>query len=312
MNDRLDDGSRLSHWLEEEIRPHAPERLIHATRERVATTRQIGRVERVRFRVSRSVVLWAGLTIAVVIVLVAGSLLAAGPSYQVGASAASTPRPTLTSLRPYFCPYGAGTCLGPLRSGAYETRSFVPRAGYIVPDGWTNTLDTRGQFDLSYDAGGSFTYPDGTVFHDGMSIFGRPVAESALTKNPLGGVGGTAHELALWLQSHVDLTVSMLVPVKVGGASGYRVTLALPAGPRTAPDHCTSDHGLAACESLFISVDPGATYGFGLVGPETAVVYLLDAPSGDTVMVVIDDVDGVDPAGLVAAATPILNSLAFP
>jgi hypothetical protein len=40
-------------------------------------------------------------------------------------------------------------------------------------------------------------------------------------------------------------------------------------------------------------------------------VYLLDSPSSDTVMVVIDDVDGVDQAGLVAAATPIVNSVAF-
>jgi len=52
-------------------------------------------------------------------------------------------------------------------------------------------------------------------------------------------------------------------------------------------------------------------YSFGIVGPETAVVYLLDVPSGDTVMVVIDDVDGVDRDLLVAAATPIVNSLVF-
>ena len=63
--------------------------------------------------------------------------------------------------------------------------------------------------------------------------------------------------------------------------------------------------------TLFISDDLQATYGFGLVGPETAVVYLLDTPSSDTVMVVIDDVDGVDQAKLEAAALPIVNSLSF-
>ena len=56
---------------------------------------------------------------------------------------------------------------------------------------------------------------------------------------------------------------------------------------------------------------PRRSYGFGLVGPETAVVYLLDTPSGDTVMVVIDDVDGVDQPALEAAALPIVNSLVF-
>ena len=97
----------------------------------------------------------------------------------------------------------------------------------------------------------------------------------------------------------------------MGGAPGYRITISVPKGPRASPDHCTTDHGEPACESLFISDDPAATFGFGLVGPESAVVYLVDAPSGDTVMVVIDDVDGVDTAGLVAAATPIVNSLVF-
>ena len=41
------------------------------------------------------------------------------------------------------------------------------------------------------------------------------------------------------------------------------------------------------------------------------MVYLLDLPSGDTVMVVIDDVDGIDQPGLEAAAMPIVNSLSF-
>ena len=75
-----------------------------------------------------------------------------------------------------------------------------------------------------------------------------------------------------------------------------------PTRARTAPDHCTSDHGEPRCASLFISSDPAATYGFGLVGPEIAVVYLLDLPSGETVMVVVDDVDGIDQPRLEAAA----------
>ena len=97
----------------------------------------------------------------------------------------------------------------------------------------------------------------------------------------------------------------------IGGASGFRLTLSVPAGTRTTPDHCTTDHGEPRCASLFLSSDPAATYGFGLVGPEIAVVFLLDTPSGDTVMVVIDDVDGVNQPALEAAAMPIVNSLAF-
>ena len=40
-------------------------------------------------------------------------------------------------------------------------------------------------------------------------------------------------------------------------------------------------------------------------------MYLLDAPTGGTVMFVIDDVDGVDAAGLIQAATPIVQSIGF-
>jgi hypothetical protein len=128
---------------------------------------------------------------------------------------------------------------------------------------------------------------------------------------PLDGVGKKATDLAEWLAGHVDLDASTPVPVTVGTATGHRLVISVPTGARTAPDHCTTDHGEPRCVSLFLGDDPAATYGFGLVGPEIAVVYLLDLPSGDTVMVVIDDADGVDQGGLVAAATPIVNSLVF-
>ena len=204
-----------------------------------------------------------------------------------------------------------GSCLGPLRSGTYESTSFVPTLRYTVADGWTNTLDQRGQLDLQYAAGGEYTYPDGITFHDGISIFRRPVAESATSQTPEPGVGTRADDLSQWLAGHPDVVVSAPTPVAIGGASGFRLTVSLPTGTRTAPDHCTADHGEPRCASLFLSSDLAATFGFGLVGPEVAVVYLLDLPSGDTVMVVIDDVDGVDGSGLEAAAMPIVTSMSF-
>jgi hypothetical protein len=222
------------------------------------------------------------------------------------------PSPTspIPSPTPYFCPTAQGACLGSLEAGTYSTSRFAPQMQYTVPPGWVNTQDTRGQVDLSYTAGGEYTYPDGIKFHDGISIFRRPVAESATSVAPLPGIGMTAGDLATWLDGHVDLNASSLGPVTIGGASGYRIELALPE-TRTSPDHCTTDHGEPRCESLFMGDDSSADFGFGLVGPESVVVYLVDAPSGDTVMIVIDDVDGVDRAGLIAAATPIVNSLVF-
>ena len=118
-------------------------------------------------------------------------------------------------------------------------------------------------------------------------------------------------DLATWLDKHVDLEATALTPVTINGVHGFRISIAIPNGARTSPDHCTTDHGEPRCESLFLSDDPAATYGFGIVGPETAVVYLLDAPSRDTVMVVIDDVDGFERDALITNATPIVNSLVF-
>ncbi|HEY7968840.1 MAG TPA: hypothetical protein VID95_02525 [Candidatus Limnocylindrales bacterium] len=318
MNERLDPERRVALWLTDEAEARAPERLIHATRERVATTRQIGRVRAIRLGLrpatvsTRTRIVAACILALVVTTLALGLLLDQGSGPSVGSGfAQSTPRPSLTSLAPYACSPRSGSCLGPLPAGAFETHSFLPTVGYVVPIGWSNTLDTRGEVDLSYLAGGMYRYPDGTIFHDGISMFRRPVAESPVSATPVGGVGKTAGDLAQWLNGHVDLDASGLTPVSVGGTTGYRLTISVPAGPRTSPDHCTTDHGEPRCESLFISDDPAASFGFGIVGPESAVVYLLDTPSGDTVMVVIDDVDGVDRDGLIAAATPVVESLVF-
>jgi hypothetical protein len=316
MNDRIDAEARVARWLTDEAEARAPDRLIHATRERVAATSQIGRIRALRLRlptfVTKTGALAAGaLTVAITVVAV-GSFLALWSGSGGGPRSASpTPRPSLSSVPPYACPTDSGTCLGPLPAGVYETHSFLPTVGYVVPVGWSNTQDTRGQVDLSYLAGGTYRYPDGISFHDGISIFRRPAAESSVSRAPVGGVGKTARDLAHWLDGHVDLDASGLTPVSVGGASGYRITISAPTGPRTSPDHCAADHGEPRCESLFISDDPAASFGFGIVGPESAVVYLLDAPSGDTVMVVVDDVDGADRDGLIAAATPVVESIVF-
>jgi hypothetical protein len=237
-----------------------------------------------------------------------------GGQPSVGVSPITPPpsaSPSASAVSGPVCPIGRGSCRGPLQPGTYRSRSFNPAVTFTVADGWENTLDQGHQLDLSYTAGGQYTYPDGTTFHDGISIFAGPIAESGTTINAVPGVGSSAHELALWLSAHADLIASGLSPVTLGRVSGYRISLSLPTGPRTAPDHCTADHGEPRCESLFVGDPSGGWYGFGLVGPETTVVYLLDTSPGVTVMVVIDDVDGVDAAGLSAAAMPVVQSLTF-
>jgi hypothetical protein len=245
--------------------------------------------------------------VAVAVVIALAVVLRFGASAQSPGGEpypSSSPTPAVT----FACPF---PCYDPLAPGLHSTKDFGTPFTFTVGEGWDNRQDVRQEVDLSYLGGGTYTYPDLTVFHDGISVFRRPIAESSAREEPLAGIGTSASALAQWLQSHVDLVATGLTPVSLGGASGYRLTLTTPTGPRAAPDHCTIDHREPRCVSLFLSAEDAAPFGFGLVGPESAIVYLLDTPSGDTVMIVIDDVDGVDTAGLIAASTPVVDSIVF-
>jgi hypothetical protein len=311
---RLD--SALSGWLAEEAAVRAPQRLVHETRARIAATPQ-RRVMRGPLAWPRSITWRPLVTLGVIGVLVLAVaslsvyLARNGPAQSTSPAPTPSPVPTLTAVQPFECERARGTCLGPLTAGVYQTTTFEPRVRFSVSAGWSNLYDVPGQFDLSYDAGGQYTYPDGITFSDSLSMFANPVAESATNAAPLSGVGTSAADLASWLAAHQDLVATTPKGVEIGGATGFMLEISLPSGPRSAPDHCTTDHGEPRCESLFVGADPQANYGFGLVGPESAVVYLLDVPGGGTVLLAIDDVDGVDAAGLIQAATPIVESLDF-
>ena len=334
MTDTTRVDAALARWLTEEATVRAPQRLVHETRMRIAATPQRrvfrGSIGLPRYMEWRRL---ANLAVVGALLLAVGFwsfyISSTGPA-QSPASTASMPStsspvpstsspvaptpspiPTLTAVRPYECKSSNGTCLGPLPAGVYEPTTFKPTFRFSVPEGWSNPYDVPGQFDLSYDAGGQYTYPDGVEFHDALSIFANPVAESSALQEPISGVGTSAAALSSWLSTHQDLVTTAPKEVSIGGATGFVLDLSLPTGSRTAPDHCTSDHGEPRCESLFIGADPQATYGFGLVGPESAVVYLLDLPSGGTLMLAIDDVDGIDAVGLVQAATPVVESIGF-
>ena len=311
MTDHHDLETRVSRFLHADAPTDVPERLIHATRERVAVTRQRGWTDPFGWRHASAMRMPVAATGLLAVVVVGAVLALSNRSGFIGTqpttSVTASPSPSV-AVSPSACAGPGETCLSP---GTYTSSAFVPSVTYTVPAGWVLMGDIRGELDLRYGAGGQYTYPDGLRFHDAISIFRRPVAESATSFAPLKGIGTKANDLAQWLAHRPDLLASAPTPVAISGVNGFRLVVSLPTGARTAPDHCTSDHREPRCESLFLSSDPAATYGFGLVGPETAVVYLLDLPSGDTVMVVIDDVDGVDQPGLVAAATPIVESLAF-
>ncbi len=316
---------QLGAWLEERATSTPPDGLLERSLARVDATRQRpGWLIRDGWRLSSSAAARgraaAAIGVAAVAMFAVARLSLVAPAPSIGspatASPSSSPSPS-PSPSPYLCGQGAGTCRGSLEPGTYTTNGFRPELSYSVPAGWANDLDVNAMLVLLDAAGGQYRYPDGTTFRDGIYVYRRPVAASATSRTALKGIGTKARDLAQWLSGHADLDASPLTTVTIGGGKGYRLDIALPGSPRVSPDRCTTDHGEPRCESLFLSDTPAAKpggpdwYDFGIVGPETAVIYLLDTPSGDTVMVVVDDVDGVDRAGLVAAATPIVNSFVF-
>ena len=323
---------QLDGWLDEAAVTSIPDRLLDRSLARVERTRQRpawlvrnpwagpgrGPVVPARWWLGPALVAGAA---AILIAVASLSPHESLPSVGVQPSPTATSTPSLSpspghssTPTPYPCGQGPDSCRGVLQAGAFASRQFQPGFRLNVSAGWINDLDVHSMVVLLDPAGGSTTYPDGTMFRDGIYVFRGPVAASATADEPVKGVGHAAHDLARWLNGLDGVDASGLETVTLNGVHGSRLDIGLPEGPRAPRDRC-ADHGNSRCASLFMSSTTGATPGgpdwfqFGIVGPETAVVYLLDAPSGETVMVVIDDVDGVEREALVSAATPIVNSL---
>ena len=209
MNDRPDLEARLSRFLVEDAPPRGP-----GTAHRCGADQRRGDAPGPTDGLARlASVSWilspAGAVAAAVVIGMLGSALYLsgrnGPSIGSGPS---TPPPSASpsaSTSPFPCPSGQGTCLGLLQPGTHRSSSFVPAISYTVDGGWANTLDVRGQLDLSYATGGQYTYPDGLTFRDGISIFRQPVAESTASQTAQPGVGTTANDLAQWLVAHAGL-----------------------------------------------------------------------------------------------------------
>jgi hypothetical protein len=200
-----------------------PDRLIHATRERVAVTRHRGWTDPFEWRhpsALRTPVAATGLLAVVVVAAMLALSNRSGsigtqptPSVTASVSTSTSPSPSVAAS-PSACAGPGETCLS---SGTYTSTGFVPSVTYKVRAGWVLMTDVRRELDLRYGAGGHYTYPDGLSFHDAISIFRRPVAESATSKVALACIGTKANDLVQWLAHHPDLVASAPTRAVVGG-----------------------------------------------------------------------------------------------
>ena len=185
-----------------------------------------------------------------------------------------------------------------LAPGTYTSAAFLPAVTYTVPSGWWITQDSPDYFALQ----------PVTSEVIGIHFFRDPLAASQdlgcpTTAEP--GVGSLSLELATWIRGLPGIVASSPRMVTVGGLRGVELDVAINTGWTAS---CPFANGVPTVP-LFV----GATGDLRWVvaGNERLRLSLLDVPGGGTVVVDVDAFDGTLMDGLLAAATPIVQSLKF-
>jgi len=192
----------------------------------------------------------------------------------------------------------ASTLPPALAPGTYTSVAFQPAVTYTVPNGWRVASDSASYFALQ------------PVTSDivGIHFFRDPLAASqdaACPTTPEPGVGTLALELAAWIRSLPGMVASSPRMVTVGGLRGVELDLALNTGWTAS---CPFANGVPTVP-LFVGEDGALRW--VVAGNERLRLSLLDVPGGGTVVVDIDAFDGTLMDDLLAAATPIVQSLSF-
>ena len=200
-----------------------------------------------------------------------------------GAPAAATPAPTLPPALP---------------PGTYTSAAFQPAVTYTVPNGWRVASDSSDYFALQ-PVNSEIT---------GIHIFRDPQAASqdpTCPTSPEPGVGTVSLELATWIRGLPGMVASSPRMVTVGGLRGVELDLALNTGWTAS---CPFANGVPTVP-LFVGSNGNMRW--VVAGNERLRLSLLDVPGGGTVVVDIDAFDGTLMDELLAAATPIVQSLEF-
>lgn len=200
-----------------------------------------------------------------------------------GAPAAATPAPTLPPALP---------------PGTYTSAAFQPAVTYTVPNGWRVASDSSDYFALQ---------PVNSEI-SGIHIFRDPQAASqdpTCPTSPEPSVGTGSLQLATWIRGLPGMVASSPRMVTVGGLRGVELDLALNTGWTVS---CPFANGVPTVP-LFVGTNGNMRW--VVAGNERLRLSLLDVPGGGTVVVDIDAFDGTLMDELLAAATPIVQSLTF-
>ena len=195
-------------------------------------------------------------------------------------------------------PVASGPVASPLAGGTYTSSSFQPAVTFSVPDGWELVVDSPTFVQLR---------PAGSEAA-GLYLFRNPAAASqdpTCPATPQPGIGKTSSELVAWFRTLKGLVAGNPGMVTVGGLRGTLIDLAIADGWSTS---CPFANGLPTVP--LVTGDSGSLR-WVMAGNERLRLYLLDLPTGGTVVVDVDAFDGSLIDSLVANATPIIRSMTF-
>ncbi len=195
-------------------------------------------------------------------------------------------------------PTASGPTVTAMPAGTYASKAFKPAVTFTVPVGWDNPDDAADYLRLR---------PVGSDVV-GIHLFRDPVAASQdkacpATAEP--GVGGTSSQLAAWIRGLAGLTVSDPKIATIGGLRGVELDIGIKAGWTTS---CPFANG---SPTVPLFVGQNASYRWIVAGSERLRIYLLDVPSGGTVVVDVDAFEGSLIDQFLALAAPVVASLSF-
>jgi len=222
-------------------------------------------------------IMLATTTLAGALTLVSGcgSGSGSGPSALPAQSPAVSPASASSSNRP-SCPNPEGQfCLGRVTAGTYRTVEFWPSLEYVVPDGWGNYEDTKGNFLL--------VPPDGhlkgvnAATSDFIGVYTSVLAHANTCPSaPAPGVGTTPAAIMRWLVRDPALRASPPREVTVGGLHGLVTTLRISA---TWSMTCRWSHGIPLAPLMVGTISSFLDH--NLVPGQATRLYLLSHPNAE-------------------------------
>jgi hypothetical protein len=179
---------------------------------------------------------------------------------------------------------------GVLPSGSQTTRNFRPGFTFTVPEGWVNSGDEAGFYNLFPDtpANAAEEAASGGLAHD-MAVFphGSPYFVcDAFEDNR----GATAAEMVTAMVANEALATSEPVDVTIGGLTGKQVDIRLDPG------------WTKSC--------PGDPPTFDLGDTRTRAI-LLDSPDRGVIVIGLTSLHSADHEAFLAEAMPIIESFQF-